>query len=279
MQKILVAIDAVNPAMNTLKFACYLGMLTKSTVTGIFLENQADEEQLVLKHLHGMTYVDWEVNKQSDAYKAKLAFIESNILRFKEECIHRGVRYHLHHDIGVPTSELIAETRFADILVVDAATTFIKPYVGTPSAFVKDILKKAACPVIIAPEAFDAVDEIIFSYNDTESSLFAIKQFTYLLPQFCNKKTSIVQVNETGEWQEKDKIKFTKWLSYHYTDMHFDELKGEYESIFLEYLFKRKNRLLVMGAYGRNTVSEFFNKSHADKLMETVSQPIFITHH
>jgi hypothetical protein len=279
MQRILVAVDAVKPAMNTLKFACYLGMLTKTTITGIFIENKADEEQMVLKHLHGMTFVDWKINKQSEAYNAKLAFIESNILRFKEECIHRGVRYHLHEQIVATTNELIAESRFADLLIVDAATTFIKPYEGTPTAFVRDIVNKAECPVIIAPEAFEEVDEIIFSYNNTASSVFAIKQFTYLLPQFSNKKTTIVLLNESGEWQEADKNKFLEWLNFHYTDLHFDTLKRAYQSIFMEYIFKRKNRLLVMGAYGRNSVSKFFNNSNKDEQIETVSQPIFISHH
>jgi len=45
-----------------------------------------------------------------------------------------------------------------------------------------------------------------------------------------------------------------------------------------DYLFKRKNMFLVMGAYGRNALSQFFKRSHADLLIETVTQPIFIAH-
>ena len=39
MEKILLAIDAYNPDKNAIEFACYLGRLTKSKITGIFLEN------------------------------------------------------------------------------------------------------------------------------------------------------------------------------------------------------------------------------------------------
>jgi nucleotide-binding universal stress UspA family protein len=33
-----------------------------------------------------------------------------------------------------------------------------------------------------------------------------------------------------------------------------------------------------MGAYGRTSVSRFFSHSHADILLKTISQPLFISH-
>jgi hypothetical protein len=278
MEKILLAFDAVNPDMNAFEFACYLGRLTKSKITGVFLENLVDEERPILKHVHGMTYVDWTINEKSDDHKAKIELIEKNIAFFKEGSINRGVNYSLHRDRGVPANELIEESRFADVLVVDAETSFNKRYEGSPTEFVKDVLKKAECPVIIAPESFDAVDEIIFAYNGSASSVFAIKQFTYLFPQLHNKKVSIIQVNEEGEWKDANKYKFKEWLKEHYTDLHFEALKGTTDVKLFDYLFKRKNMFLVMGAYGRNTLSQFFKRSQADLLIKTVTQPIFIAH-
>jgi hypothetical protein len=278
MEKILLAFDAVNPDMNTFEFACYLGRLTKSKITGVFLENLVAEEWPVLKHAHGMTYVDWQINEKSDEHKDKMELIEKNIAFFKQGCINHGVNYSLHRDRGVPANELVEESRFADVLVVDAETSFNKRYEGSPTEFVRDILKKAECPVIIAPESFDAVDEIVFAYNGSASSVFAIKQFTYLFPQLHNKKVSIIQVNEEGEWQDTNKYKFKEWLKEHYTDLHFEALKGDTDVKLFDYLFKRKNMFLVMGAYGRNTLSQFFKRSQADLLINTVTQPIFIAH-
>ena len=186
MEKILLAIDAINPDKNALEFACYLGRLTKSKVTGIFLENLAAEERLVLKQMHGMTYVDWVVDEKSDDHKAKMELIEKNILSFKESCINGGVSYSLHRDSGVPVRELIEESRFADVMVVDAETSFNKRYEGTPTEFIRGILRKTECPVIIAPESFKAIDEINFTYNGSSSSVFAIKMFSYLFPEFHN---------------------------------------------------------------------------------------------
>jgi hypothetical protein len=179
----------------------------------------------------------------------------------------------------VPAREIITESRFADILVIDAATSFNKSYEGSPTEFVKDILKEAECPVIIAPESFDGIDEIIFTYNRTKSSVFAIKQFTYLFPGLKDKKVTIVQANEKGEWAGTEKYNFKEWLQDHYSSISFEILKGDADSELLGYLLIRRNVFVVMGAYGRTAVSQFFQHSRADILIKTVSQPIFISHY
>jgi hypothetical protein len=142
MEKILLAIDATNPDKNALEFACFLGCLTKSKITGVFLENLAAEEKPVLKQMHGIGYVDWEIDEQSDEHKAKMELIEKNITYFKDGCINGGVSYSVHRDRGVPANELIEESRFADILVVDAETSFNKSYQGTPTKLLS-LLQKA----------------------------------------------------------------------------------------------------------------------------------------
>ncbi len=278
MEKILLAIDAINPDKNSLEFACYLAHLTKSKLTGVFLENLLSEERPVLKQVQGMASMDWVVDQKSDEYNAKLELIEKNISLFKDACIDRGVNYSLHRDRGLPARELTGESRFADLVVVDAQTSFNKRYEGSPTEFVKDILKNAECPVIIAPGSFKLIDEIIFTYNGSPSSVFAIKQFTYLFPQLNNKKITILQVNDAGEWKDPDKYKFKEWLKEHYTDLHFEELKGDTDARLFDCLLNRENVFFVMGAYGRNSLSQFFKRSHADLLIKTVTQPIFIAH-
>jgi nucleotide-binding universal stress UspA family protein len=278
MEKILLAIDATNLNINSLDFACFLGRLTKSKITGVFLENLVAEEKPVLKSMQGAAYIDWVVDENSDEHKSKMEAIKKSINLFKEGCINRETQYELHREGGVPASELIEESRFADALIVDAEASFSNHFEGIPTGFIKDVLKKAECPVIIAPENFEAIDEIVFTFNNSSSSVFAIKQFTYLFPELKEKKVSIIQVNETGEWLDKDKDKFMEWLQNHYTDLHFEALKGKTENALFDHLFRRKNIFLVMGAYGRTSLSRFFKRSHADLLINTVTQPIFIAH-
>ncbi len=278
MEKILLVVDAINMDESALVFASYLASLTKSTITGVFLENFENEERPVLKLMNGLAYMNLEAVEVSANRQDKISLIEKNISLFKEGCANRKITCGLHRDRGVPFYELINESRFADVLVIDADTSFKKRYDGTPSEFVKDILSKAECPVIVAPERFDGVDEIVFTYYGTSSSMFAIKQFTYLFPELKDKKISVIQVNKNGEWHDMDKYKLKEWLKEHYSDIQFEALKGETDSTLFDYLLKRKNIFLVMGAYGRNALLQFFRKSHADILIQNIMKPIFIAH-
>ena len=278
MEKILLAIDAINPDRKALEFACYLGRLTKSKITGIFLENLVEEERLVLKEVRGKEFMELALDEDSDEYKVKTALINNNIACFKEACTAREVSYKVHRDRGTPTTEILKESRFADVLVVDAATSFDKHYKSTPTEFIKNILKGSECPVIIAPEHFEGIDEIIFTYDGSSSAVFAMRQFTYLFPQFRHMKLSIVTENEAGEWQDPEKYNLKEWLNEHYSNFHFEVVKGNTDRKLFDHVCNRKNSFLVMGAYSRSALSQFFQRSHADILIRTGSQPIFITH-
>ncbi|MDP4129114.1 MAG: universal stress protein [Bacteroidota bacterium] len=277
MEKILLAIDALEPNENALKFACYLGHLTKSKITAVFLENLQDEVRPVQKDLQGRAIM-FSDREDAAANIARTARIEQNISAFKDQCLNSGVSFIVHRDRGLPARDLIKESRFADVLVIDAGTSFKKRFQDSPTGFARDILQKAECPVIISPERFEELNEIIFAYNGSASAAFAIKQFTYLFSQLQDKKVTILQVNETGEWHDPDKHRFNEWLKDHYTNLHFEAIKGKTDEGLFDLLFNRKNMFLVMGAYGRNALSRFFIGSHADPLIRSITQPIFIAH-
>jgi hypothetical protein len=69
---------------------------------------------------------------------------------------------------------LIEESRFADLLIIDAETSFNRGLEANPTRFVKEILQHAECPVVISPVSFEGLDEIIFAYDGSASSVYAI---------------------------------------------------------------------------------------------------------
>jgi len=278
MEKILLIVDGINPSTNALDFACYLARVTQSKLNAVFLENLINEERSVLNVAPAKKSTAHSPALYYNDHNAKVKLIEENIQRVKDACINRGVNFFISRDRGIPIDEIIEESRYADVLVIDATTTFGERFEGAPSQFVKDVLTHAECPVIIAPETFDAVDELVFSYDGSASSVFAIKQFTHILPHFRHTKVNIIQVMNDESLGNPDHYLFTKWLQAHYSDLHFEVLKGKTETELFEYLFKKKNVFVVMGAYSRNMLSQMLRKSHADLIIKTVTQPIFIAH-
>jgi len=276
---ILLAVNALNPDKGSYEFGCYLGRLSKSKVYGVFLDGSEADEKLLVKNKEEAFAMHSDQGGQSDHYDSKKEMISKNIRLFKEGCISNEVGNDLYADHEVSVGELINQSRFADMIVVDAALSLGRFSSPAPSDIVKNILNKADCPVIISPLSFDEIDELIFTYNGSLSSIFAIKQFTYLFPEYFDKRVTVVQVNRDGIWSHKDKEKLKEWLKNHYTDIHFLALEGKTESELMSFLFRRKNMFIVMGAYSRNALSQFFNESTAEILIKTLTQPIFITHH
>jgi hypothetical protein len=279
MKMILLAVNAINPDKGSYEFACYLARLSKSKVYGIFLDGSDADEKLIVNKKEGAFALHSGGGNHTDQYITKKETIENNIHLFREGCISNEVINDVYSDHDVSVDELINESRFADMIVVDAALSLGSFSSPAPSEIVKNILNKANCPVIISPLSFDVIDELVFTYNGSLSSVFAIKQFTYLFPEYFDKRVTVVQVNRDGIWSHSDKEKLKEWLKNHYSDIHFLALEGKTESELMTFLFRRKNMFIVMGAYSRNALSQFFNESTAEILIKTLTQPIFITHY
>jgi len=279
MEKILLALDPLNTNMSTIDFACYISRLTKSRLTGVFLEDMSDEGRPVMKEIQGATYLNSEPTQRPAPDGECRNATEVTIRNFKEACDCRSVSTLVHRDRGVPVSEVIEESRFADLIIIDAETSFTKSNEAPPGRFVRDVLLESECPVIISPYDFDYIGEVIFSYDGSKSSVFAIKQFTHLFPELRQKKAIVVSVRNDGKDTLTEQYKMKEWLKNHYSDVEFVILKGEPADQLFGYLIEKKNGIVVMGAYGRNMLSRFFKPSHARLIVKTINLPIFIAHY
>ena len=68
-------------------------------------------------------------------------------------------------------------------------------------------------------------------------------------------------------------------LRAHYPSVAYHGLKGDVKDELLTHFFMTSKKIIVMGAYGRSMLSNFFKKSSADVLLRTVDLPLFIAHH
>jgi hypothetical protein len=273
MEKILFISNGLELNMEALDFTCYLGRLTRSRITGVFLENLLEDARPVLEKVYGHSLSETE-NK---AYEEKKQMIANNIKRFEEACASRSVRSGVREDFGIPPGEVLLESRYADLAVISPDTSFNSEVESLPTNFVKRFIEKSECPVVIAPQTFREINEIVFTYNGSSSSVYAIKQFTYLFPVMDDLRVTILGVNGK-DLGEKEKNQFRGWLQNHYNAIGFEFLQGNPEAELFKWLQTRKNAFVTMGAYGRSVVSQFFRRSTAELLIKTLPQPIFITH-
>jgi nucleotide-binding universal stress UspA family protein len=275
MKKILLVINAQKPGSEALNFAVKIAASTPAKLAAIIIENIYFE------------YIP-PIGLEAPSYYATVLPVTHTVTADKEQVIHlieeacktKGVSCEVITDNGDPIEQIVFESRFADLLVIDPQVTIIEGEEQLPSHFVKEVLAKAECPVLLSPEKFEDVEEIDFCYDGSASSVFAIKQFTYLMPQFRGTKVNVLEVNPRNkeEYKEADR-KMMGWLRANYPSVCYHSLKGDTKGELFTYLFMTKKRLIVMGAYGRSMLSNFFKRSSADILIRTVDLPLFITHH
>ena len=274
MKRILVAIDASNFKNSLVDFACYLARLTHSRLTGMFYHFQLEEatmEKLKAEVFAGEPEWTAEEEQRKEAYPKALTL-------FREFCSSREVNCDVHIDGEIPVEELIAETRYADLVVADPTITFTNKAEVIPTVFLRELLARAECPVVVAPESFEWANEIVFAYDGSRSSVFAIKQFTYMFPELSSRKVLVVEVCEGDEHVVTAKEKLSEWLQNNYTNINYLVLHGKPKDELFGYLLEKEKMFVVMGAFGRSMVSSLFSKSNAELLLKVINLPFFIAH-
>lgn len=277
MKKILFVSAATSLNTHALDFACYLSNLTHSRLTGLFIADTESVPDGKTAALHAAVAAEYSDTAPA-AYDA--IYTEKNGIAFKEACTSREANCELITRQGAPEEEVVHLSRFADMIITDADISFTNEPTVLPSKFMRDIMEQAECPVITAPFHFEGVNELVFCYDGTPSSMYAIRQFTYLLPELKDMDATVVMVLSPGERPGADTAYLDAWMHTHYPHYHFHTLQDERpRSRLLDYLLSKSRSIIVMGAFGRGKLSDFVSPSHALPVLKFSNQPVFVTHY
>jgi len=278
MEKILIAIDSQELDPNTVRFACNIAKLTGSQLTAVFLEDNRARRRMAFQALGEPADIAGQTLLEAAVEEAEThTLLEKNILRFKALASGEGVRSHLYLDKGIPAKDLIAETLFADLLILNA-NAFGDIAGDPPSGFVKEIVHDAGCPVIIAPENFNGIDNIVFCYDGGRSSLYAMKQFVHLFPRLGSQRTKVI------DWHPQstpsiDQARIISWLKTHFAGVDWLAVRQDEVAPLISFLREKGDDLIVMGAYGKGLLSSFFPEDRQLGITRTTPLPLFITQH
>src|SRR5207237_8036176 len=88
----------------------------------------------------------------------------------------------------------------------------------------KHALHASECPVMIIPKDHSAVTHVTIAYNGKKDSMFAIKQFCYLFPEYTHLPTEIVYWADTTDDEIPDVEYLEEFASRHFSNLTFKEL-------------------------------------------------------
>jgi hypothetical protein len=215
------------------------------------------------------------IEKKDEQVKAE------SIFRLKKMFEANGIHFTIHQNRYLAFTSLLNESHFADLIIIEETASFSNYNKKTPSRFIKDLLHDADCPVMLLPKNFKPIEKIIYTYDGSPSSVYAIRQFSYIFPALCKLEAEIVHIT-----YKKD--------STHMPEAHLiHELLKRKHTILKQKIIRQDNEgqallnylkkempvcVLVMGAYKRSAFSMLLHRSEADMLIKELKVPLFIAH-
>ncbi|MBE7172931.1 MAG: universal stress protein [Williamsia sp.] len=279
MEKILVPFNGLSTDDNTIHFATYIADLTRSTLTGMF----PSEAPLVRE----FTPLESEFSQYSKLMETDdlpqsindEQQLDENIYFFKEVCRKRGIRTELIRIKKESAAEIIEESRFADLVILDRQSLLEEDApTALPLKAAREIFHASECPVMVSPPHFSEINEIVFAYDGSQSAVFAIKQFTYLFPELSETRSILLQVNKPHEQGIKREGQIKEWLKKHYSQIGSQLLHGTVQEELAACLHGKQHAVVVMGAYGRGNMSSFLHESSAASVLRSTNLPLFVSH-
>lgn len=273
MKKIILIADGSNFSNAAFEFARRLNELGPILLTGVFLP------QIDYATLWNYTDAMGNIFILPMPNEEDVEEVKKNITRFETLCSNNDINYRIHKDFyDFSLKELKTETRFADMVMLGSEVFYKNLGTFNPNEHLKDLLHNAECPVLLIPEHFDFPKNNILTYDGSASSVYAIKQFAYLFPSFCQQKTILVFAKDEkdNDFPEEDYIK--EFVTRHFTDLTFLNIKTHTKKEFSNWVNQNKAAIVVSGSFGRSLFSQLFKQSFMSDVISEHTLPLFITH-
>ena len=277
MLKIIAAFDGLKFSESTKQYAFNLTKKTQSHLTGVFLDDRSYTSYKVydLVFDQGVSEEKLKLLRKNDELKRKKS---ADIFDLDSKKV--GVNYNIHHDKNVAIQDLLHESVFADLLIINFTESFTHYQEEYPTRFVRDLLSNTQCPVLLVPSTYKAFDKLIFLYDGTPTSVYALKMFNYLFSNFNNLPIEVISIRSMESSLHLPDHKLIKELiNRHFSNATFTILKGLPDEEIVQHLKAQQNTsLAILGAYRRTMLSRWFKSSMADTLIKKLDLPLFIAH-
>ncbi len=280
MSKILVALDQKTSFVKDLTRVVN-NLLVDSAehlFVGFIVKDMAYTSTLST-YFRESSYIDYLPESNSlltDEDQAKTEVIAN----FEKNVRKAGLRYQIHNDFKITAFELVRQTTYADLLVLSYEIFFNHVTHKPDTSLLYQVLKGSRCPVLIIPEGMHSVKNIIFTYDGKESSVFAIRAFNGLFANSCrDKEVTVLTVTPNAEEEIKNEGCLLNLVKQHFNNVGLQLLTGtKISDEILNFAQGVEEPLVIMGAYGRSTISNLIIPSVARRIIQHCNTPLFIAH-
>ncbi len=278
MKKFIVAFDGLKFSESAKVYAIQLAKQANAHLVGVFLADPAYTSYKIYDLILEDGGLVGSVKKKWDKKDTKTRAVA--LKEFETACQKAGIEYTVHHDRSSAVRELLLESIYADLLIIDSRETLTNHIEKIPTGIVRDLLSHIQGPVLVIPHLYKPTGKLVLLYDGEPSSVYAIKMFSYILPSLKLYPAEVLSVNDPKQSLHVPENRLMKeFMKHHFPKATFTVLQGSAETVIVDYLKNKKETpLVILGAYNRGMVSRWLRHSMADTLMRDLKLPLFIAH-
>ncbi len=272
MKKVLIAFDGVHFSEAAFEFCRKLNEEAPILLMGLFLP-QVNYANLwsYADSIGGSLMISLTEDEEEQ--------VKQNVARFTHLCTHNMIDFRIRDDFSnLALPELKKESKFADLLVIGSEKFYDNIGAVEPNDYLQDALHGVGCPVVLVPENFIFPRTNILSYDGSDSSIYAIKQFAYLFPGLSAINTHLVFIEEKEGNSIPEENYMEELVARHFSNLTITRLAVQSKKEFADWLQAQDGAILVSGSFGRSSFSLVFKKSFIHEVIKAHQVPVFIAH-
>ena len=272
--KILLGLDGSSHAEAAIEYACQIALNHNATITGVAIIDQPGIESSSGPVPIGGAHYDIKLEDQLlEETQTKAKAILDNFARI---CDERKINAILHADTGSPVSELIEESKAHDFIVIGKQTSFEYDANETYGTLER-VLKNGLIPVLAVSDSVREINKILVAYDNSIPASKAVHMFLLLgIWNACD--ITLLTVNNDAAAAQELVGNLGGFFESYGIKPTLATRSGHPDTVVKSYIAENDIDMLVMGAYGRKSVREFFVGSVTYHLIHETEIPLFLYH-
>jgi nucleotide-binding universal stress UspA family protein len=205
--------------------------------------------------------------------------VEQFLERFALRCAEAGVPCKLLEDVGQPWEQILIEAQRYDLILLGRQTYFHFETQEAPCETLHKVLKNGPRPVVTVPEELPGGNAVVVAYDGSLQAARTLQAFQ-ASGLGDGQEVHIVSVADEYVEAARHAGRAAEFLDFHgiKAGVHPVAFRGRPAEVILEEVRQRGAGLLVMGAYGKPILREFFLGSVTRTMLKEARVPLFLTH-
>lgn len=272
--KILLGLDGSAYAQAATEYACQLARSYNATITGVAIIDEPGIQSSSGPVPIGATRYDIQLEEQrlKETEEKARAILDD----FSRICEDQNINAILHADTGSPVSELIEESKFHDFIVIGKQTSF-EYNASETYGTLQRVLRNGLIPVLAVPDSVREIKKVLVAYDNSIPASKAVHMFLLLgIWNACD--ITLLTVNDDAEAAQGLLDNLEEFFESYGIKPNLTTQSGHPDTSVKSYIAENDIDMLVMGAYGRKSVREFFVGSVTQHLIQETTIPLFLYH-